>query len=65
MRLIPKDKVGKITFCQVHVPLWQENADRLELDPQIVAMLAADTEAAYIAFQEQRAAQQAAQGCDP
>jgi hypothetical protein len=61
MRLIPKDKVGKIQFCIGHLPAWAEHADQIGVAPEDVALLAGSTEEARLAYAEQQQAQQAAQ----
>jgi hypothetical protein len=61
MRTIPKDTHGALTFCQVHGPQWAEHAEAIGTSPELVAQLAALTEAAKVALSEQSAAQQAAQ----
>ena len=61
MRLIPKDKVGKIQFCKSRLPAWTEHADRIGVAPEYIALLAGSTEEARLAYAEQQQAQQAAQ----
>jgi hypothetical protein len=60
MRVIPRNKVPKITFCQVHLPKWSENAAELGLDPLDIAELEQRTEAARVAYNTHYAARMAA-----
>jgi hypothetical protein len=60
MRLLPKDKSGKIEFCKVHLAAWAEHAAAIGTTPEQVAELATRTEAARLALIEQDQAQQAA-----
>ena len=61
MRLVPKDKVGKIEFCESRLGKWAENADEIGTTPEMVALLADSTGEARAAFDEQQRAQSAAQ----
>jgi hypothetical protein len=61
MRLVPKDKVGKIEFCESRLGKWAEYADEIGATPEMVALLADSTAEARAAFEEQQRAQSAAQ----
>jgi len=61
MRLIPKDKHGKIQYCRSHLEQWAEHASEIGVSPERVADLAATTEAAEQALIEQLQAQAVAQ----
>ncbi|MGH7214446.1 MAG: hypothetical protein ACREIT_06755, partial [Tepidisphaeraceae bacterium] len=61
MRLLPKDKAGKIEFCKVRLVPWAEHAAAIGTTPEMVAELTARTEAARLALIEQYQARQAAQ----
>lgn len=60
MRLVPKDKAGKIQFCKTRVSRWAEDPGALGLSVDDVNELAALTEAAEQALRDQQQAQQTA-----
>lgn len=60
MRLVPKDKAGKIQFCRTRVNRWAEDPGALGLSADDVNELAALTEAAEQALRDQQQAQQTA-----
>jgi hypothetical protein len=61
MRLLPKDKPGKILFVKTHLQPWTEHAEQIGSSPELIAQLAAATEAARLARAAQRQAINAAQ----
>jgi len=61
MRTVPRNQAPKITFFQVHLPRWAENAEQLGLNPDDIATMTARTEAAQAALFAQMQAQRAAE----
>lgn len=60
MRVIPKNKAPRITFCQIRASRWAQHAVELGLDPADVAELQERVETARLAFNAQRQARDAA-----
>lgn len=55
-RIVPQSAVGKVTFFEAHCAKWSENAVAMGSSPEIVALLAEQTEAARAAFNAQQQA---------
>src|SRR5947208_16987902 len=60
MPVIPKDKVGKIEFCENHTTPWAANAVAIGTSSSAVTDLTTKTTAARDAYNAQQAAQNAA-----
>lgn len=60
MRLLPKDKTGRIEFCEGRLAPWAENAAEIGTTPEQVAELAALTAEAREALSAQAQAEQTA-----
>jgi hypothetical protein len=60
MRLLPKDKAGRIEFCEIRLEPWAERAEAIGTTPEQVAELAMLTEQARQAHAAQSVAYNAA-----
>ncbi len=56
MNVMPRDRVGQISFCQSHLEKWMENAVQIGVPPEMIAELSNKIDAA----REARLAQQEA-----
>jgi hypothetical protein len=49
MRLIPKDKQGKIQFCKTRLAAWVANAEQMGVPPDLIADFAGRKVAVLVA----------------